>query len=428
MFSYFYIINICLIIVFICLFFITRRTNKRWSKINDYLGKVTTTVDSIRYGNLSTKIEKIEHPTYQNVTDSINRMVETLNDREKMIIEYQAELMRQNKLLESVINSLSDGILIINEKFDILRATPKILTWFGVKGKDIIGKNVFEFIQLSNDEKGVEELNNMEVFIKHTPTNNFIINSQPLLSLEKKRYVLIIKDITTEKEIETLKEDFVATLTHDLKVPIVAAANMIDLFLAKKFGKISEKQEFALNSMKSSNKELLDLVQILLETYKIHEKGISLVKENINLNVFISEIVEDMQSIAHDAKINIKFFPAPNGAAVLADKMQLQRVIKNLISNAIDHSNTKKDIEIRLGEVQGFITISVIDFGQGISQKEIKMIFNKYYSAAKKLRKVGTGLGLYLSQQIAQSHGGEITVVSEENVRTEFCVKLPVYL
>ena len=152
MFSYFYIINTCVIIVFICLFFITRKTNKRWSKINDYLGKVTTTVDSIRYGNLSTKIEKIEHPTYQNVTDSINRMVETLNDREKMIIEYQAELMRQNKLLESVINSLSDGILIINEKFEILRATPKILKWFGIKGKDIIGKNVFEFIQLSDDE------------------------------------------------------------------------------------------------------------------------------------------------------------------------------------------------------------------------------------------------------------------------------------
>ena len=303
MFSYFYIINICVIIVFICLFFITRKTNKRWSKINDYLGKVTTTVDSIRYGNLSTKIEKIEHPTYQNVTDSINRMVETLNDREKMIIEYQAELMRQNKLLESVINSLSDGILIINEKFDILRATPKILKWFGIKGKDIIGKNVFEFIQLANDNSKIDKLNNMEVFIKHTPTNNFIINSQPLSSIEKKRYVLIIKDITTEKEIETLKEDFVATLTHDLKVPIVAAANMIDLFLAHKFGDISTKQEFALNSMKASNKELLDLVQILLETYKIKEKGITLCKENIEINSFVKSIVDEMQSIANDAKI-----------------------------------------------------------------------------------------------------------------------------
>lgn len=425
MFSYFYIINICVIIVFICLFFITRKTNKRWSKINDYLGKVTTTVDSIRYGNLSTKIEKIEHPTYQNVTDSINRMVETLNDREKMIIEYQAELMRQNKLLESVINSLSDGILIINEKFDILRATPKILKWFGIKGKDIIGKNVFEFIQLANDNSKIDTLNNMEVFIKHTPTNNFIINSQPLSSIEKKRYVLIIKDITTEKEIETLKEDFVATLTHDLKVPIVAAANMIDLFLAHKFGDISTKQEFALNSMKASNKELLDLVQILLETYKIKEKGITLCKENIEINSFVKSIVDEMQSIANDAKIEIHFTPDKTNHTIAADPIQMQRVVKNLISNAIDHSNTQKAIEIKISTVPKFITISVIDFGQGIPKDEIKMIFNKYYSAAKKLRKVGTGLGLYLSQQIAEAHGGEITVQSEENVRTEFCVKIP---
>ncbi len=426
MFSYFYVINICVIIVFICLFFITRKTNKRWSKINDYLGKVTTTVDSIRYGNLSTKIEKIEHPTYQNVTDSINRMVETLNDREKMIIEYQAELMRQNKLLESVINSLSDGILIINDKFEILRATPKILKWFGIKGRDIIGKNVFEFIQpVKDDNFEISDLNNIEIFIKHTPTNNFVISSQALTSIEKKRFVLIIKDITTEKEIETLKEDFVATLTHDLKVPIVAASNMIDLFLANKFGEISEKQKFALDNMKVSNKSLLELVQILLETYKLKEQGIKLVKETFALNPFIEEIVSEMQPLAADVKTSINFTPQANNPQITADPMQLRRVIKNLISNAIDHSSTQKPIDVKLGKIQGFTTISVIDYGQGIGKDELKMIFNKYYSAAKKLRKVGTGLGLYLSQQIAVAHGGEIVATSEENVQTEFCVKIP---
>ncbi len=426
MFSYFYVINICVIIVFICLFFITRRTNQRWSKINDYLGKVTTTVDSIRYGNLTTKIEKIEHPTYQNVTDSINRMVETLNDREKMIIEYQAELMRQNKLLESVINSLSDGILIINENYDILRATPKILKWFGIKGKDIIGKNVLDFIQPVNEENiTISKLNNTEIFIKHTPTNNFAITAQPLSSLEKKRFVLIIKDITTEKEVENLKEDFVATLTHDLKVPIVAAANMIDLFLARKFGEISDKQTFALETMKASNNSLLELVQILLETYKLKEKGIQLIKEDIELNSLIKNIVAEMQPIANAEKIEINYIHPKEKYTINADAMQLKRVIKNLITNAIDHSNTKKPIDIEIGEITGFTTISVIDYGQGISQEDIKMIFNKYYSAAKKLRKVGTGLGLYLSQQITQAHGGEIVVTSEENVKTEFCIKLP---
>ena len=316
--------------------------------------------------------------------------------------------------------------MIINEKFDILRATPKILKWFGVKGKDIVGKNVFEFIQPVNDEDfEIADLNNIEIFIKHTPTNNFIISSQALSSLDKKRFVLIIKDITTEKEIETLKEDFVATLTHDLKVPIVAASNMIDLFLANKFGEISDKQKFALDSMKTSNKGLLELVQILLETYKLKEKGIKLVKENVSLNSLIQEVISEMEPLANDVKVGINFTPSPSDPILNADAMQLRRVVKNLISNAIDHSNTKKPIDIEIGKVQGYMTISVIDYGQGIAKDEIKMIFNKYYSAAKKLRKVGTGLGLYLSQMIALAHGGEIVVTSEENVRTEFCVKIP---
>ena len=133
-----------------------------------------------------------------------------------------------------------------------------------------------------------------------------------------------------------------------------------------------------------------------------------------------------MIPLTKDLNIKLNFIPADKKVSVSGDKMQLQRVIKNLVSNAINHSNTHKDIDVKIGEETGFATIYVIDYGQGIPKDEIKMIFNKYYSAAKKLRKVGTGLGLYLSQQITEAHGGEITVESEENVRTEFCVKLPI--
>ena len=419
-----YLLNIGIIIVFIGLFLITRNTNKRWSKINDYLGMVTNTVDSVRYGNLSTKMEQIHHPTYQNVTDSINRMVETLNDREHMIVEYQTELMRQNKLLESVINSLSDGILIVNEKGGILRATPKISSWFGVKGAELLGKNIFDYIKIDGDYS-FEKLNNVDIFIMHTPTNNFVANSRRLTLEDKKRFVFIIKDVTNEREIEKLKEDFVATLTHDLKVPIVAESNIINFLLEGRFGEINEKQDLALKNMKASNQELVELVQILLETYKIKETGIKLLKENIKLNQFISQIVEETQPIATNSGIKINFQP-DRDIKVVADPLQLERVIKNLISNAISHSNTKENIDIKTGEIPGYVTISVIDYGQGAPEKELKLIFNKYYSAAKKFRKIGTGLGLYLSQQIAKSHNGEITVTSEENVRTEFCIKLPV--
>ena len=216
-------------------------------------------------------------------------------------------------------------------------------------------------------------------------------------------------------------------MTHDLKVPIIAAANMIDLFLNEKFGKISDKQQVALKNMKSSNDELLELVQVLLETYKIDDNGgIELYKENIDLNAFAGGVVEDMIPLTKDLNIKLNFIPSDSDIKISGDKMQLQRVIKNLVSNAINHSNSRKDIDVKIGEEKGFAKIMVIDYGQGIPKNEIKMIFNKYYSAAKKLRKVGTGLGLYLSQQITEAHGGEITVESEENVRTEFCVKLPI--
>ncbi|MBQ1612714.1 MAG: HAMP domain-containing histidine kinase, partial [Alphaproteobacteria bacterium] len=197
-----------------------------------------------------------------------------------------------------------------------------------------------------------------------------------------------------------------------------------DFLINGKFGEINDKQLVALKNMQISNTELLNLVQIVLETYKIRDNGITLKKENIMLDKFIDKIIEDTSPIANDAKLKVVFNKSRN-IKVTADPMQLERVIKNLINNAIYHSNTKKDINIETGEIPGFVTISVIDYGQGISQNEIGLIFNKYYSASKKFRKIGTGLGLYLSQQIILAHGGEITVESEENVRTEFCIKIP---
>lgn len=419
-----YSVNIFIILIFILLFLITRKSNKRWSKINDYLGKVTSTVNSVRYGNLATKIEQFNHPSYQNLTESINRMVETLNDREQMIVEYQAELMRQNKFLEAVINSLSDGILIVDENYKILRATPKIGQWFGIRGSEIIDKDLFDFIKIADNVK-IEKLNSTEIFIKNNNLRNFLASVMKMtLDDKKKRFVILVKDITNEKELETLKEDFVATLTHDLKVPIVAESNMLDFFLAEKFGTITDKQRVALLNMKTSNQELVDLVQILLETYKIKETGVELDKENIMLIEFLKEIINEMLPIADKSGLKINFKHRRN-LKVYADRMQLKRVVKNLIQNALSHSDTSKNIDIKFGEIPGFVTISIIDYGKGISAEDIKMIFNKYYSTAKKFRKLGTGLGLYLSKQIVKSHNGDITVTSEENVSTEFCIKLP---
>ena len=231
--------------------------------------------------------------------------------------------------------------------------------------------------------------------------------------------------MNNQKELEKLKEDFVATLTHDLKVPIVAESNMLEFLINGTFGEINDKQRDVLGKMKSSNKELIDLVHMLLDTYKSNNTTIELYKENTDLNEFLSETIDEMRPVAdkNDIKLN---FVAPQDVNINIDKMQFKRVIKNLIQNALSYSETSTDVDIKTNIQGGNVYISVIDYGKGISQKDIGLIFNKYYSTSKKYRKIGTGLGLYLSKQIVEAHDGEISVTSEEGVLTEFKIKLAI--
>lgn len=419
-----HILNLFVLLILVILFISARKTGKKWTRINDYLGIITKTVNSVRYGDLTKKVGRIELPNAEPLAESINRMIETLYDREKMIIEYQNELHRQNKFLEAVINSLSDGLVIIDENHRILRATPKISEWFGISGKKLVGTPIDNYIVLPERAK-IESLKENDIYIKANRASNFSASSMELkLEDRKRRHIIIIKNVTDQKELESLKEDFVATLTHDLKVPIIAETNMLELFLNESFGPVSEKQEIALKNMQVSNKELLDLVQIVLETYKYRDGNISLYKENIMLRSFINEIVDEMEPISIKNNNKLKF-SSPRDIRVYADRIQLKRVIKNLIQNAISYGEPNSPIEISIGEIPQYIVIKVKDYGAGISQADIDKIFNKYYSAAKKFRKIGTGLGLYLALQIVKGHGGELSVESEEGKFTEFTIKLP---
>ena len=416
-------LNLFIILTLSLLFLFVRHSKKRWNKLNDYLGDVTKTVDSIRYGDLSKKLENLDLPNSENLTESLNRMIETLRDREIMLDEYHTDLTLQNKIIVEILNSLSDGLLIIDENDKILRATDKISEWFNIEGNQIIGHSIRDFIKLPRT-KPLQLLNNDEILIPASNNHSFSASAVELkVEPHKKQFLIILKNISDQKELETLKEDFVATLTHDLKVPIIAETNMIELFLNESFGEISDKQKLALKNMQTSNRELLDLVQIVLETYKVGK--IALYKENIMLKSFVEEVIEDMTPIAQKNKNELTFTPERD-IRVFADKMQLKRVIKNLIQNAVLYGKPNTPIEITIGEIPNYIIIKIKDYGKGISKEDIDKIFNRYYSAAKKFRKIGTGLGLYLAQQITNAHNGDLTVESEEGEFTEFCIKLPV--
>lgn len=414
------LLNIFIIILLGAVLIKLRHSKENTQNIDADLEILINKVNSIRYGNLSIKIP-FKQNKLKRLSESISRLADALNDREKMIREYQSELTRQNMIREAIINSLSDGMLIVDSEYKILVVTPQVIEWFGLNKKEIIGKSIFDFVKSKAKKISFDE---EEIYINNL-NDVFMSTIKPLNLNNKGQFVIILKNITNQKEIEQLKDDFIATLTHDLKVPIIAESNILDFLLQEKFGKISEKQLEALSNIKHSNAEMQELVQILLETYKAEKSGLELIKETVNLNEFTQEIITEMKVISEKEGLKVNFC-SDEKVSLDIDKIHFKRVLKNLIQNAIAHSDTKKDIDVTIEKDEKQVYIRVVDYGKGISDVDKAHIFKKYYSTAKKFRKIGTGLGLYLSSQIVKAHGGEITVTSKANTRTEFCIKVPV--
>lgn len=396
---------------------------KKLDGVIEAMSDINNIITSVRYGNLSARVENSIHPEMKNISESVNRMIETLNDREQMIVEYQSELTGQYKLLAALFNSLSDGVLVLDEKYVILRANAKIKKWF--KKEDIVGENIFDYIKTLED-KDIIDLKNDEIFIKGIKDLYFKASVRQIKGKEHDdKYMLVITNYTNQREVDSLKEDFVATLTHDLKVPIIAEANMLEFFLQEKFGTLNDKQKEALENMRASNKELLDLVQIVLETYRLKEDEIDLNLEKISVKKFLNIIADEMTYIAQ--KTNNKIVvTVPEDYEIKIDFLHFKRVLKNLVNNAILYGKSNTNIEITAKIVDGKSQIIVKDYGKGISSEDIEKIFNKYFSASKKFRKIGTGLGLYLSKKIVEAHGGKLGVESQEGEYTKFFIDMDI--
>ena len=232
--------------------------------------------------------------------------------------------------------------------------------------------------------------------------------------------------IKKEKQLQLFKEEFAATLTHDMKVPVIAELNSLNYLLEGRFGALNNKQLEILKLMKASNQELKELIENMLETYRLEQKKIKLDKSKNYLNPFINSIVEEMGQIAIESehKISVDLSQTENFELEF-DVFQLKRVIKNLIQNALSFSPNSSEIIIQSELYNEKIKLLFTNKGSGISADDLDLIFQKYYCGHSKFRKAGTGLGLYLSQQIVLAHNGKIEVDSSKEEETTFILTLP---
>jgi len=218
-----------------------------------------------------------------------------------------------------------------------------------------------------------------------------------------------VRSMLRLKETIDQRENFVSCLTHDLRTPLVAANRMLDLIDQQVFGDITGDQKEAIANIISSNQNMLEMLNTLLEThhYELGQKVLSFLP--VNLEQLIVEVITELKPLAIEKKIELQHNLTDGVTDIQGDRLELRRVITNLVGNAIkftDHGS----VQVTLSEAESSVLVTVKDSGIGISPQEQQAIFQRYHQGNH--RRAGKGLGLYLCQQIINAHQGQLTVQS----------------
>jgi signal transduction histidine kinase len=245
------------------------------------------------------------------------------------------------------------------------------------------------------------------------------------------RSLLRLKHAIDEREqIARQREEFVSWMAHDLRTPIVAAERMLMLFQQGALGELSPGMEEAIVTMARSNRNLLAMVNTLLEVYRYEAGRKTLCFSPVEIKTVIEEVIQELSPLADQKQLCLKpNFGEKVNTKVVGDRLELHRVFTNLIGNAIKFTDTGS-IEVRLSNSPdpkdpktSWLLIEVEDTGPGIALDDQKMVFERFRQGSHK--RSGSGLGLHLSRRIVETHQGTLDLQSELGKGSVFRVCLP---
>ena len=361
------------------------------------------------------------------------KLTEYSESLEELVKAKTADIIEMNSKLNAIINYCADGILLVDENGKPVSANPASEKMFGLSSEMFKTKKLEELFIPENQSSNLSlfDKNNVK-FIRDLSVTNAVDGktlsveiSSSYITPEKEGecgyFVVVIRDISVMKDLERLRDDFVATLTHDLRTPALAAIQTLEYFLDGSLGDLTEKQKMLLSTMKKSNQDMLGLVNTLLEVYKYESGNMATAKTCFNFEKLADECLEQVSPLAKSKNIELKksFSLAPD-TVVEADRNEIRRVITNFIGNAINYTNEGGTVELKASQNGDDLHFSVKDNGIGISKQDIPKMFKRFSQGTSERRSMSTGLGLYLAKQIIDAHGGKIWLESDKNVGSEF--------
>lgn len=363
-------------------------------------------------------------------------------ERERMLREAKASLSQ----LEAVMASVTDGLMVFDLEGNLLSANPSALNVHGASGlggfrwsppelatlfsvEDLGGRPIpLEQWPLSLALRG-ETFTSMEVRIRRKDTGHACVASyggSPVRNRDGEciLVVLSVRDVTEEKERQRLREEYVSMISHDLRTPLTVIVGQADMLRRKLLkagdGHLAENAE----AIQQAGRRMNAMIRELVESACLEAGALELKKQALSLPDLVSGVLSRALSPEEAQRVRIQV--ADDLPEVWGDLDRLERLLANLVTNALKYSPPDSPVEVRLEWRNRELLASVQDSGTGIPARDLPYIFNRFYRSKRRQRAEGVGLGLYIAKMVVEAHGGRIWAESEEGKGSTFRFTLPI--
>jgi len=392
--------------------------------------KLIVSAEKVAEGDFTHKVNVKTHDELLTLADTFNFMTQKLKEYSDLQID---RIIAEKTKTEAVIYSIADGIVMTDFSGKIALMNRQAREMLRVSGEDVLGKNLMDYI---GDERVTQSLREImeqrektvvrEIDLSQGRYKKFIKTGTNIVQTEKGKnlgVVTVLHDITLEKEIEKMKEDFIHSITHDLRSPMTSIRGFVEVLLDGSAGQINEEQREFLNIIDFSSQKLLGMINNILDVAKWETGRMKLTLGDFNAKEAVERVVKIMEPQAAKSGTKLSIQGMESIPPIQADSGLMERVIMNLVSNAIKFTPEGR-VDIIGQDFPDRIQISVADTGKGIPKEYLDKIFDKFQQVETEER-MGSGLGLTIAKYGVESHLGKIWVESEMGKGSKFSFWLP---
>lgn len=430
--------GICILIGIMILIKLPDSINKPIKELSDSLLEIAN-------HNYNVRLELYGNKELASISKAFNRMANRLMDYHNSTL---ADLKASKRYLETIINAINEPIIGLDKDTRIIFINDEAVKILNID-RALVKDKTAQDIALRNDLLrrllcGLPENEEPEVKnSKHKPLKIYADNKECYFqvkymdilmrgndgeSMKKQGYVIMLKNVTEFKELDTAKTTFISTISHELKTPISAILMSLQLLEDNRIGRLNPEQTEFIDSIKDNSERLLSITGELLNMTQV-ESGKLQLKPKITKPIELIEYVlkaTGIQAEKFGVQIEVDYPDDNKIKKLFVDSEKIAWVLTNLVNNAVRYSSDQGRVVIGVRQKdENNVEIYVQDFGRGIDPRYHKSIFEPYFRVPG-TKVQGSGLGLSISRDFVEAHGGKLTLESEIGKGCKFILTLPV--